>query len=227
MKNAVITGFGQRLSEFLARRLLDRGYRVTGLSRGGRGLAESPSGFLALACDVGEPKAVSEAFDRIHAEQGPTTLLIHNAAQLLLDDFMQTTPQQFESVWRTACLGGMLCTQAALPNMLAGGAGTLLFTGATASVKAGEKSAAFASAKFGLRGLAQALARQYGKQGIHVIHTVIDGVIWGERAEKVFKMDPKRCMDAEAIADAYLHLIDQPPSCWTHEIDLRPNVATF
>ena len=89
------------------------------------------------------------------------------------------------------------------------------------------KSAAFASAKFALRGLAQSLARAYGPQGVHIAHVIIDGVIWGERAEKTFEMSENQCMQADAIADTYMTLIQQQPSSWTHELDLRPYKEQF
>ncbi len=226
MQTAVITGFGPGLGERLATRLLEE-MTVVGLSRSGKNAGLLHESFSTCVCDVGDPKSVANVFNKIQVEYGTPTLLIHNAAQLLLDDFMEISPTDFEHIWRTTCFGAMLCSQAVIPGMLAAGGGSIVLTGATASVKAGAKSAAFGSAKFALRGLAQALARQYSQQGIHVVHTVIDGVIWSPRAEQVFKMNQAQCIKAQDLADSYLNLIQQSRSTWTHELDIRPSTAVF
>jgi len=116
---------------------------------------------------------------------------------------------------------------AVLPGMLEAKHGSLLFIGATASIKAGANFSAFGCAKFALRGLAQSLARELGPEGIHVAHLVIDGVIWGERAENEFKIQRANCLEPESVACTCLHLIDQERSAWTHELDIRPDVETF
>lgn len=228
---AVITGFAQGLSERLAIQLLSKGYTVAGLSRSAAFAQEfqkkHANVFYSYACDVGDPSAVATVFQKINQECGAPSLLVHNAAQLLLRDFLEIQPHEFEELWRTSCLGGTNVAQQVLPAMLEAGTGTLIFTGATASVKAGPKSAAFAASKFALRGMAQALARGYGPQGIHVIHTVIDGVIWGDRAENKFKMEREKCIEPDDIASAYMQLIQQKSSSWTHEIDFRPASESF
>ncbi len=229
---AVITGFGAGFSERLALRLIEAGYVVVGLSRSGKfGEAflreRNPERFVSYACDVSDPSGVSASFERIRNDCGSPSVLVHNAAELLLRDFLSIRPDEFESLWRTSCLGGMLAAQEVLPGMLERDAGTLIFSGATASVKAGPKSAAFAASKFALRGLAQSLARAYGPQGIHIVHTVIDGVIWGPRAEQEFGMAREKCIDPDHLAQVYLDLIRQPASCWSHEIDLRPPGESF
>jgi len=233
-KIAVITGIGAQLSESLAKKLLTDDYIVIGLSRHAATVnneIQQHSHFAHYPCDIGDPQAVEAVFNRIRSEYGHPSLLIHNAAQLLLADFMTLTPDDFEQLWRTCCLGAVNTAQQVIPAMLNMGKtenkATIIFTGATASTKAGAQSAAFASAKFGLRGLAQSLARAYQAQGIHIIHTVIDGVIWGKRAEEVFALRKEQCMSADDISSSYLSLIEQAPSCWTHEIDLRPYGEKF
>ena len=99
--------------------------------------------------------------------------------------------------------------------------------GATASVKASAGFSAFGSAKFALRGLAQSLARELGPRGIHVAHLIIDGVMWGERADERFQMQREQCLDPESVARTCLHLLEQERSAWTHELDVRPDVETF
>jgi NAD(P)-dependent dehydrogenase (short-subunit alcohol dehydrogenase family) len=110
--------------------------------------------------------------------------------------------------------------------MLASG-GTVVFSGATASLRGGPRFAAFASSKFALRGLAQSLAREYGPQGIHVAHVIIDGLIWGPAARDQHKAQKAGCLSPDAIAETIMSLIAQPRQAWTHEIDLRPATETF
>ena len=227
MKTAVITGFASGLGEKLAESLLRQNYQVVGLSRSGKSSGIKHKNFYAFTCDITNESEVKRVFSGIEKEVGSSSLLIHNAANLLLKDFTDIKQDEFEDVIRTTVLGGFLVTQAVLPNMLTKGEGVILYTGATASIKAGVKSGAFSAAKFALRGMAQSLARAYGKRGIHIIHTIIDGVIWGDRAEKFFGMDRKECIEVEALVDTYMSLIKQPKSCWTHEIDLRPSGENF
>lgn len=224
-KLAIISGYGQGLGESLAKHLVSQEYQVVGLSR--RTRKTSSSKVISLACDVSDTKNVAEAFTHIRELYGSPDLLIHNAATLLLDDFLNISADDFEQIWRTTCLSAFLITKEVLPAMLEKQRGTLIFSGASASVKASDKSSAFGSAKFALRGLAQSLARAYGPEGIHVIHTIIDGVIWGERAEKTFNMSVDGCMQHDDIAENYLNILSQKPSSWTHEIDMRPFKGVF
>ncbi len=147
--------------------------------------------------------------------------------QLNPKPFMKLTPAEFEKSWLSTCFGAMVAAQAALPGMLAQGGGTIIFTGATASVKGNPSFAAFASAKFALRGLAQSLAREFAPQGVHVVNTLIDGVIWGPQTQQRFTIARENCLEPEAIAKTYLQLIGQPPCAWTHELDLRPSSEKF
>ncbi len=229
-KVAVISGFGKGLAESLAIKLISNDYSVIGLSRSGKvndQFLSHHEHFERMQCDITKYNDVENAFSRISQQHGDVSLVIHNAAQLLLDDFLAISSEDFEILWRASCLGAVNVSQQVLPSMLSNGTGTLIFTGATASIKAGSKSAAFASAKFALRGLAQSLARASGPSGIHVIHTIIDGVIWGERAKDVFGLQKSSCLTADAVADSYIALIKQPSSAWTHEIDLRPFNEVF
>lgn len=223
-KLAIVTGFGAGLSMSIVNKLLADNYKVIGISRGNKSLKPMSSQnteFYHINCDVTCSTSLQDALHSIEKEHGLVDVFIHNVAELILQDFMTIELTSFERVWRTICLSAIQVTQSILPAMINNHSGTIIFTGATASVKAGPKSSAFASAKFALRGLAQSLARAYGPHGIHVAHVIIDGVIWGERAEQIFEMDEKDCMNADDIAESYHALINQQPSAWTHELDLR------
>ena len=234
---AVVSGIGPGLGGALCRRLCDEGFAVVGLARSpnfGEQLAAqlSASGgqsgsFRFLACDVTDQHAVAAVFAQIAAETSPPSLLVHNAGQLLIAPFAETTPAAFEAMWRVTTLGAMLTAQAVLPDMVTRGDGTIIFTGATAGMRGGAKFAAFASAKFALRGLAQSLAREYGPQGVHVVHANVDGIMWGGISHDQVKVGRDRSIEPDAVADAYLYLIRQPRSAWTHEIDLRPHCEAF
>ncbi len=225
-KTAIVAGVGDGLGTALCRRLLAAGYGVGGLSRSGAKQSALGDDYLPLACELTDAAAVDASVSEVEQRFGPASVYIHSAAYLLRKEFLQTAADDFVDLWRVICLGAVHGVQRVLPSMLAAGSGTILFTGATASVKAGGGFAAFASAKFALRGMAQSLAREYSPQGIHVAHVVIDGVIWSKRAAG-FGLSEGQCLEADAIAETYLHLINQPRSAWTHELDLRPDVEVF
>lgn len=225
-KVAVVAGVGDGLGKVLCKRLLAAGYAVAGLSRTATTHQKLGDYYLPIACDLTDETAVNSAITTIEQHFGAVSVYIHNAAYLLRKDFMQTTAQDFTALWNLVCLGAVHGVQRVLPNMLTAKNGAILLTGATASVKAGAGFAAFSSAKFALRGLAQALARGYAPQGIHVAHIIIDGAIWGKQAEG-FGRTARQCLDANAIAATYLNLIHQTRSAWTFELDLRPDVEPF
>jgi NAD(P)-dependent dehydrogenase (short-subunit alcohol dehydrogenase family) len=141
---------------------------------------------------------------------------------------LDITPEAFERCWRVGCLGGFLVSQAAARLMIAAGAGTIVFTGATASLRGSAGFANLAVPKFGLRALAQSLARELGPKGIHVAHVIIDGQIESERSRPLLSQrGPASLLDPEAIADTYYQLHRQPRDAWTQELDLRPWVEKF
>jgi NAD(P)-dependent dehydrogenase (short-subunit alcohol dehydrogenase family) len=180
-----------------------------------------------MACDVTDANAVRSAFDQIAARYRPVQNLIYNAHELFIGPFADTGAEAFERIWRVNTLGAFHCAQAAAPQILSSGGGAVVFSGATASLRGGARFAAFASSKFALRGLAQSLAREYGPQGIHVVHFVIDGLIWGPAARDRHRAEESRCLDPDAIAGTIMSLISQPRQAWTHEIDLRPATEIF
>lgn len=233
-KVALITGVGPGLGDAICRRLARAGFAVVGLARSAAfgatltdAIAADGGTYRHIAADVTDPAAVAAAGADIAGREGPVSVLVHNAAALLIKPFAETTPEAFERIWRVSCFGAMVAARAVLPGMEAADAGAIVVTGATAGVRGGADFAAFASAKFALRGLTQTLARAYGPKGIHVAHVIIDGLILGPQTTQRFNPDPARCIDPAAIADTYLHLIEQPPSCWTYELDLRPHSERF
>ncbi len=228
----IVAGIGPGLGMALCRRLVQDGYCVAGLARStasGSALAAElgPEHFLPVVCDLTDPGQVDKAVTEVEQRFGPVSVYVHNAARLHFQPFVETDPAEFESLWRSLCLGAVHGAQRILPGMLERKNGVLLFVGATASVKAGAHFAAFGSAKFALRGLTQSLAREFGRQGIHVAHLVVDGVLWGEWARDSFRMTPEQCLDPQAVAETCLHLIRQGRSAWTQELDLRPDVENF
>lgn len=226
---AIVAGVGGGLGAALCRALAATGRPVAALARTAPSdLQEElgPERLMALACDVTDADQVAAAVDQAEARWGPPGAYVHNAAGFLQAPFAETPPADFEALWRVTCLGAVHGARRVLPAMAQGG-GALVLVGATASRKGGAGFAAFASAKFALRGLAQSLAREYGPRGVHVAHLVIDGVIRGERAREAFGLEDDQCLRPEAIAETCLHLIGQDPSAWTHELDIRPDREPF
>ncbi|MDZ7752317.1 MAG: SDR family NAD(P)-dependent oxidoreductase [Gammaproteobacteria bacterium] len=231
-RTAVVAGIGPGLGAALCRALVRDGYRVAGLARSatpGEALEEElgAGSFRAFQCGLTDAPAVQGVMAAVSEDLGTPAVYVHNAAAFHHQAFADTPPAVFEHLWRTTCLGAVHGAQATLPAMVAQGGGTLLLVGATASVKAAAGFSAFGAAKFALRGLAQSLAREYGPQGVHVAHVVIDGVMWGERARDDFAMTEDQCMDPTSVAATCLDIIRQPADCWTHELDLRPAGESF
>lgn len=181
---------------------------------------------FALPGDVTSERDLA-AIARQLTDSGTLEVAIFNAGNATRAPTLELSAEQFETAWRVSTLGGFLFAQAALPPLLAAGRGSLLFTGATASLRGRPPFAAFASAKAGLRSLAQSLAREFGPRNIHVAHVVIDGGIDGERLRTsapqwVAEQGADGLLKPADIADAYWHLHQQGRSAWSQEIDLRP-----
>lgn len=166
-------------------------------------------------------------FEQVEAEVGPVEVAVFNIGANVNFPITETTVRVYHKVWEMACLGGFLMGREAARHMLPRGRGTILFTGATASLRGGSGYAAFSGAKAGLRMLAQSMARELGPKGIHVAHTVIDGAIdtaFIESRHPSFE-EAKAAdliLSPDAIASNYVMLHKQPKSAWTHELDLRP-----
>jgi NAD(P)-dependent dehydrogenase (short-subunit alcohol dehydrogenase family) len=185
----------------------------------------------ALPGDVSSPDDVRRLVAGVEG-LGPLRAALFNAGNAVRGTPLELTPEQFESTWRGSTFAGFLFARAALPELLAAGGGTLLFTGATASLRGRGPFVAFAAAKAGLRSVAQSFAREYGPRGVHVAHVVIDGGIDGERLRA---QAPHLAADAgadsllqpDAIAETYWQLHRQHRSAWTHELDVRPYLESF
>jgi NAD(P)-dependent dehydrogenase (short-subunit alcohol dehydrogenase family) len=185
----------------------------------------------ALAGDI----SIAAEADRLRTavrQQGRLRAALFNAGNMIRGNALEVTPEQFESTWRGSAYAGFLFVRSSLPLLLESGGGSLLLTGATASVRGGGPFIAFASAKAALRSVAQSAAREYGPQGIHVAHVIIDGGIDGERlrtgaADRVAAAGEDGLLHPDAVADTYWHLHQQPRSAWTHELDLRPFKERF
>lgn len=196
-----------------------------------RSIRESGGRATPIEADVTSEEAVIALFDAA-AAVGPVDLSIFNAGNNMPGDFLTMEAEYFERCWRIACFGGFLFSREALRRMVPNGQGTLLFTGASASMRGKPNFAAFSSAKGGLRNLAQSLAREFGPRNIHVGHIVVDGAIDGDRIrvgrpEVVEQYGEDRLIDIQGIVDVYEHMYRQPARAWSHEIDVRAAKEVF
>ncbi|VTZ26246.1 Glucose 1-dehydrogenase [Methylocella tundrae] len=237
---AVVVGVGSEkgLGAALARRFAKEGLRVILAGRTAKRLEAvaatiMDSGGRALPCqsDATREEDVIALFD-LAAAEGDLRLVAYNVGGNAMTPLLQTDAIVFEAMWRQNALGGFLVGREAVGKMLPQKQGTIVFTGATASLRARPPFTAFASAKAALRAVAQGFAREFGPQGIHVAHLVIDGVISGEYARSAFPdfvraKGEDGLLDADAIADSFWALHRQPKSAWTHELDLRPFKEPF
>ena len=231
---AVVTGVGPGLGAALVRRFA-QGYAVALLARKAdylKSLAgeirKSGASALDLACDVSSPTQISQAFRAIRKDLGEPEVLLYNAGSGAFGTITDITPEQYEADWRVNALGAFVAAKEVASAMIARGRGTMLFTGATAGIKAGPKSVSFGPAKFAMRGLAQSLARDLGPKGIHVAWINVDGSIDipGARGMKPTLKDGD-FLKPEAIAETYWHLAHQDPSAWTMELEVRPFKEKF
>lgn len=186
----------------------------------------------ALTIDVSDPAAIQAGFAAVRAHDCRLALVVHNVGTNRPTPFLDITPEGLEKRWITDCRSAFIMAQQAIPIMLAQtdmgqGRGTIIFTGASASLRGRAGFAPFAQAKAGLRMLAQALAREFGPEGIHVAHTIIDGWVDGDRLrrslpEPLAAKGEYGSLCPDAIAESYWNLAHQHRSAWIHEIDLRP-----
>ncbi len=179
---------------------------------------------MAVACDVTDEAAVVNAFVTVRDAFGPVDVLVNNASAASWDGLLECSTESFERALDVGARGAYLCSQEAVGDMLDAGEGTVIFTGATTSVRGREGAVGFSAAKFAARGLAESMARELGPDGIHVAHTVLDG---GIRPPERDIEAPEEYLDPDAIAESYWHLVEQDRSAWTLELDLRPHVEEF
>ena len=209
------------LHVFIAGRSEDKLQQVAESIRRQGGSATVVVADATTECDI------VHLFETVNLFGHVVDIAAYNVDSNIRSPLLETESETFTQLWRQNCLGGFLFGKEAIAQMLPQSKGTLFFTGATASLRAKPPFTAFAAAKAGLRALAQGMAREFSPQGIHVVHTIIDGVIDGERArtqfpELVAQKGKDGLLQLDAIAESYWAIHQQHPSAWTHELDLRP-----
>jgi NAD(P)-dependent dehydrogenase (short-subunit alcohol dehydrogenase family) len=240
---ALLVGAGDAIGAAVARRFAEGGYKVC-IAR--REAAKSQvlvdelnaAGYdvRAFSTDARDEKSVQNLFEQVEREAGPIEVCLFNAGANVGKPLLETTERLFFRAWQLACYAGFLVGREATRYMTERGRGTILFTGATASVRGGKNFAAFAAAKFGLRAVAQSMARELGPKNIHVAHLIMDGAVDSPEIHRRFMVDkgidattlpPDSMTKTSSIAEIYWFLHGQPRDGWTHELDLRPSVEIW
>ena len=236
---ALVVGAGDATGGAIARRFAREGLTAVVVRRTASALeplvtaiAADGGRAIAMATDARDEEAMVALVDRIEADVGPLAVAVFNVGANVSSPIAQETARKYRKIWELAALGGFLTGREAARVMVPRGAGTILFTGATASLRGSAGFAAFAGAKHALRALAQSMARELGPAGIHVAHVIVDGAIDTEFIRTQF---PERyaaratdgILGPDHIADAYWFLHAQPRDAWTHELDLRPWTEKF
>jgi NAD(P)-dependent dehydrogenase (short-subunit alcohol dehydrogenase family) len=226
-QSALIVGAGSGLSASLARAFAKAGLRVTLAARSIEKLASlaAETGAKAIACDATKRADIEKLFADLDAAAAPD-VVVYNASYRTRGPVTELDASEVEKSIQVSAFGGFLVAQAAAQRMVPKRHGAIFFTGAPASVKGYPQSAPFAMGKFALRGLAQSMARELAPSGIHVAHFVIDGGIRSARRSESAD-NPDSLLDPDAIAQSYLHVLGQPRSAWSWEIELRPWVEKF
>jgi NAD(P)-dependent dehydrogenase (short-subunit alcohol dehydrogenase family) len=183
---------------------------------------------LPVSTDATDPASVAAAFDEVRSNLGAPEVFVYNAGAFQMGGILDLSPEKFDECFKANCAGAFYAAQQVLPAMVEAGRGTVLLTGATAALRGGARFSALAVGKFGLRALAQSMAREFGPQGVHVAHVVVDGQI---DTPRVREMSPDRedhtMLSPDAIAETYWQLHSQDRTAWTLELDLRPAVESF
>ena len=236
---AVVVGAGTGTGSEVAKRFAKSGYAVALARRSVDALRplvgeiEADGGHAkGYSVDAADEAAVVSLFEGAESELGPVEIAVFNAAGFTMESILETTREDFEGMWKASALGGFLVGREAAKRMVPRGRGTILFTGATAAMKASARFSAFASGKHGLRAVAQSMAKELGPQGIHVAHIIIDGVIDVPRVHESMpdlaaSKGEDGLIDPKSIAENYLQLHEQPKNAWTFELDLRPYAETW
>ncbi len=233
MSVAIVVGAGSGLGAALCRRFAAGGLTVAAARRRADAAEDLASeiGGRAYACDATQSAQVAALFDAVQDDLGTPELVVFNAGSFQRAGIREIDPEAFQRHWETGCLGALHVGQAAARVMAPNKRGTIIFTGATAALRGGAGFASLAVPKFGLRALAQSMARELHPEGIHVAHTVIDGLIAnperGGAWDPESRDQPEALLDPDALAEGYWQLHQQPRSAWTHELDLRPWVERF
>jgi NAD(P)-dependent dehydrogenase (short-subunit alcohol dehydrogenase family) len=240
---AILVGAGDAIGAAVARRFAEGGYAICICRRDGaksQGLVDELKAagheIHAISVDARQEAEVQALFARVEKEIGPIEVCLFNAGSNVNKPLMETTEKLFFKAWELACYAGFLVGREAARYMVPRGHGTILFTGATASIRGGTGFAAFSSAKFGLRAVAQAMARELGPKNIHVVHLIIDAGVDSAAIHQRMKaakgieasdIPPDSLAKTTSIANAYWFAHQQTRDGWTHELDLRPSVEKW
>ncbi len=233
---ALIVGAGEGLGAGLARQFSSAGMEVAIASRDSGHAEHVATGVARVtgrrirsyACDATREADVAGLFAAVTGELGAPSLVVYNASGFLRRSILDIEAEELTRQWQVTCLGAFIVGRAAAVAMVERGNGTLIFTGATACYKGSAHFAGFAVGKFGLRALAQSMARELGPAGVHVALVNIDGQINGpQHAHEIPERGIDTLLDPDAIASTYLDLHGQHPTAWSHEIDLRPAVERW
>lgn len=234
-----VIGAGDATGSAVARRFAKEGYTVCVARRTEAALqplvesiTKQGGKALPFGLDARREDQVVGFFDRVEAELGPVGVVVFNVGGNVRFPILETSAQKYFKVWEMCAMAGFLVGREAARVMLPRGRGTLLFTGATASLRGGVGFAAFAGGKAALRALAQSMAREFGPKGLHIAHVVIDGLIntsfaREQFAKRIAEAGPDGILNPDHIAEAYWWLHQQPRDAWTFELDLRPSVETW
>jgi NAD(P)-dependent dehydrogenase (short-subunit alcohol dehydrogenase family) len=232
---ALVVGVGPGIGTALARRLTSAGMRAALASRGINKLDGLVTecrllGRVAIpyGCDASDDVSVGKMFACLREDLGLPHLVIYNCEAFGPGGILETNPHSFERCWRVNCFGAFLVARAALPGMLERGSGTIIFIGPTGSLRGRKGFVNLAVGKSGARMLAQSMAREFGPQGIHVAHVVIDGpVLTPMNADVAEERGVDGLLAPNSVAETLYQLHLQDRTAWTHELDLRPSVEPF
>jgi NAD(P)-dependent dehydrogenase (short-subunit alcohol dehydrogenase family) len=232
---AAVLGVGPGLGAAIAGRFAREGIAVALMARREESLAgirqdiEGEGGTaLPISADATDPDSVAAAFGWVREELGEPEVFVYNAGAFQMGGILDLAPEQFDACFRANCAGAFYAAKQVLPAMVEAGQGTVLLTGATASLRGSARFSALAVGKFGLRALAQSMAREFGPQGVHVAHVIVDGQINTPRVREMSREREDHTMLApDAIAETYWQLHAQDRTAWTLELDLRPSVESF
>ncbi|OHB27106.1 MAG: short-chain dehydrogenase [Phenylobacterium sp. RIFCSPHIGHO2_01_FULL_69_31] len=238
-RSIIVIGAGDALGGAIARRFAREGLEAVIVRRNAEQLQPLAEAIRAeggrahpFGVDARNEEQMVALFDAVEAEIAPVEACVFNIGANVRFPIAETTSRVFFKVWEMACFSGFLAGREAAKRMTPRGRGTIIFTGATASVRGRDGFAAFSSAKHGLRALSQSMARELGPKGVHVAHTIIDGAIdtaWiAENFPERYALKAQDgILNPDHIADAYWMLHGQPRDAWTHELDLRPWMEAF
>jgi len=240
---AILVGAGDAIGAAVARRFAEGGYTVCICRREAaksQGLVDElrakGHSIHAFSVDARQEAEVQKLFAEVEQSIGPIEVCLFNAGSNVNKPLIETTEKLFFKAWELACYAGFLVGREAARVMVPRGRGTIFFTGATASLRGGQGFAAFSAAKFGLRGVAQAMARELGPRNIHVVHLIIDAGVDSEAIHQRMKaakgidasdIPPDSLTKTSSIAEAYWFAHQQKRDGWTHELDLRPSVEKW